>query len=255
LALAIEAEGRMSELYCLGTFLLGCIGLLASIYFGRTSIFVYAVGCILVSNVTVSKQVEFFYFPTSLGIFIFSVSYLAINVLTEYWGRDCAIKLMISNVVAQLAFMTYSVASIATPLAQPADISQQAVQQAVQEAIEKLFAVAPRMTVAAIVSAIGWFVCLNIFLTLKKRYRKGWLALSIRNFLGTSIGNGINSLIFFVLAFYGSVPDDVLSHVTLQAIIVKSMLALLGTPFILLALWAKNKNPTNKTIEVHWASP
>ena len=240
----------MSELYCLGTFLLGCIGLLASIYFGRTSIFVYTVGCILVSNVTVSKQVEFFYFPTSLGIFIFSVSYLAINVLTEYWGRDYAIRLVISNVVAQLAFMTYSVASIATPLAQPTDISQQAVQQA----IEKLFAVAPRVTVAAVVSAIGWFVCLKIFLTLKRRYRKGWLALSIRNFLGTSIGNGINSFIFFFLAFYGLLPDDVLSHITLQAVIVKSMLALLSTPFIVFALWAKNKNPTNKTIEVHWGS-
>src|SRR5262249_2349086 len=78
---------QMTELFCLGTFFLLCFGLIACVYLGRTAIFVYTVGCILVSNVTVLKQVEFFGLTTSLAVFIFSATYLASDIVTEYWGR------------------------------------------------------------------------------------------------------------------------------------------------------------------------
>jgi uncharacterized integral membrane protein (TIGR00697 family) len=180
-------EGSMTELFCLGTFFLMCLALVGCTYLGRTAIFVYTVGCILVSNVTVAKQVEFFGLTTSLGVFIFSVTYLANDVVTEYWNRDEAIKLVLSNLCAQVAFMAYCVLSIWTPAASTDDASA---------AIAQLFTVTPRVTIAAIVSAVGGFVCVAVFSYLKERYPKGWLSLAVRNTVSTILGNWLNSALF-----------------------------------------------------------
>jgi uncharacterized integral membrane protein (TIGR00697 family) len=120
---------------------------------------------------------------------------LANNIVTEYWSRDDAIKLVISNLCAQVAFMAYSFLSILTPAA-PTDNAS--------AAIAKLFTVTPRVTIAAIVSAVGGFVCVAIFAYLKEKYPKGWVALATRNIVSTILGNWINSVLFFISHFMGS---------------------------------------------------
>ena len=105
----------MSELYCLSTFFIMCFALIWCVYLGRTAIFVFTVGCILVSNCTVTKQVNFLGITTSLAVFIFSVTYLASDIVTEYWGKVDALKLVVSNLAAQIAFMAYSQSAIWTP--------------------------------------------------------------------------------------------------------------------------------------------
>ena len=235
----------MSELYCLGTFFIMCFALIWCVYLGRTAIFVYTVGCILVSNCTVTKQVQFFGITTSLAVFIFSVTYLANDILTEYWGRREAIKLVISNLAAQIAFMAYSVSAIWTP---PASTDQ------ASPAIMKLFTITPRITAAAIISAVGGFVCVGLFSYLKARYRKGIISLAVRNSVSTVIGNWVNTGVFFVTAFYGVIPNGVLAQIILSAILAKLTVGILDTPFMFLARWAKNKNPTNRTSEADWAS-
>lgn len=235
----------MSELFCLGTFFIMCFVLIWCVYLGRTAIFVFSVGCILVSNVTVTKQVEFLGLTTSLGVFIFSVTYLANDILTEYWGRNDAIKLVVSNLCAQVAFMAYTTASILTPPALTDDGAA---------AIIKLFTVTPRVTVAAILAAVGGFVCVAIFSYLKTKHRKGRLSLAIRNTVSTIIGNWVNTAVFFTVAFYGIFPDRILVQVIFSAIVAKFTVGILDTPFMFLARWAKNKNPANKTREADWAS-
>jgi len=235
----------MSELYCLGAFFCMCSALMVCVYLGRTAIFVYTVGCILVSNVTVTKQVAFLGLTTSLGVFIFSVTYLANDILTEYWGRRDAVRLVLSNLVAQVAFMAYSAISIWTPAAPTDEASP---------AIVTLFTVTPRVTVAAIVSAAGGFVCVWIFSALKARHRTGWLSLAVRNTVSTVIGNLVNTAVFFVIAFYGIFPDEVLWQIIVSAAVAKATIGVLDTPFMFIARWAKAQNPANKTVEKDWAS-
>jgi uncharacterized integral membrane protein (TIGR00697 family) len=235
----------MPELYCLVTFFCMCFVLIACVYLGRTAVFVFTVGCILVSNVTVTKQVEFLGLTTSLGVFIFSVTYLANDILAEYWGRREALKLVAANLAAQIAFMAYSAISIWTPAASSDEASP---------AIATLFTVTPRITVAAVVSAVGGFVCVSLFSFLKARNRKGWLALAVRNGVSTVIGNWVNTVVFFTIAFYGVFPDQVLSQIILSAIIAKFTVGILDTPFMFMARWAKNLNPANRTLEADWSS-
>jgi queuosine precursor transporter len=235
----------MSELYCLGTFFIMCFALIWCVYLGRTAIFVFTVGCILVSNCTVTKQVEFLGITTSLAVFIFSVTYLANDILTEYWGRNDAIKLVISNLAAQIAFMAYSASAIWTPPAPTDEASP---------AIITLFTVTPRVTIAAIVSAIGGFICVGLFSYLKTKHRKGPVSLAIRNGVSTVLGNWVNTVVFFIIAFYRVFPDQVLVQIILSAILAKLTVGILDTPFMFLARWAKNKNPANRTSESDWAS-
>lgn len=234
-----------SEMWCLGTFFVMCFALMCCVYLGRTAIFVFTVGCILISNVTVSKQVEFFGLTTSLGVFIFSVTYLANDILAEYWGPHDANRLVLTNLVAQIGFMAYSMAAIVTPAALTDDASP---------AIVKLFTVTPRVTIAAIIAAIGGFVCVGLFSYLKGKFRKGWLALAIRNSVSSTIGNAVNTVFFFVIAFYGIFPDDVLWQIVLSAVLAKFTVAILDTPFMFLARVLKNANPSNKTQIPDWAS-
>lgn len=235
----------MSELYCLASFFLMCFALIVCVYLGRTAIFVFTVGCILVSNVTVTKQVEFFGLTTSLGVFIFSVTYLASDILTEYWGRPDALKLVAANLAAQIAFMIYSTLSIWTPAAGT---------DSAASAIASLFTVTPRITVAAVVSAIGGVICVSLFSILKRRYRKGRLSLALRSGVSTVIGNWVNTVVFFVIAFYGVMSNEVLFQIILSAIVAKLTVGILDTPFMFFARWAKNMNPANETSEVDWSS-
>jgi len=215
------------------------------VYVGRTAIFVFTVGCILVSNCTVTKQVEFLGLTTSLAVFIFSVTYLASDILTEYWGRRDAINLVFSNLAAQVAFMAYSMLAIATPPASTDTAST---------AIVTLFTVTPRITVAAILSAIGGFICVGLFSYLKAKNRRGILSLAVRNGVSTVIGNWVNTVVFFSVAFYGVLPNYVLFQIVLSAILAKLTVGILDTPFMFLARWAKNQNPLNTTNEKDWAA-
>lgn len=235
----------MSEFICISMFVLMCVGLIGCVYLGSTAIFVYTVGCILVSNVTVTKQVEFLGITTSLAVFIFSVTYLAHDILTEYWGKTLAMKLVLCNLAAQVAFMLYSTVAIMTPPAPTDDASA---------AIAKLFTVTPRVTLAALISAVGGYICVTVFSALKRRQGNGWLALAVRNSVSTVLGNWVNTVVFFLVAFYGILPNPVLSQIVFSALIAKLTLGLLDTPFMFLARWAKNKNPANQAAASDWAS-
>ena len=80
------------------------------------------------------------------------------------------------------------------------------------------------------------------------------MALAIRNSVSTVIGNWVNTVVFFIVAFYGILPNDVLLQIILSAIIAKLTVGILDTPFMFLARWAKDQNPANRTLEKDWAS-
>ena len=103
-------------------------------------------------------------------------------------------KLVVCNLAAQVAFMAYSEMAILTP---------PAASDTASPAIVTLFTVTPRITAAAIISAIGGYVCVALFSFLKQRYPKGAVALAVRNSISSIIGNWINTALFFVIAFYG----------------------------------------------------
>jgi queuosine precursor transporter len=59
--------------------------------------------------------------------------------------------------------------------------------------------------------------------------------------VSTILGNWINSVLFFIIAFYGIFQDEVLWQVILAAILTKLTVGVLDTPFLFLAGLAREK--------------
>ena len=84
-----------TEFLLLITFVFLALVLLFSARMGRVYLFVFTVGCILVSNITVAKQVSFLGLSMSLGVVIYSVIYLATDICSEYGDENDAYRLAI----------------------------------------------------------------------------------------------------------------------------------------------------------------
>jgi uncharacterized integral membrane protein (TIGR00697 family) len=216
----------MSELICIVTFLALCAALMACVQMGRTAIYVFTVSAIVASNITVAKQIYFFGTTTSLGVFIFSAAFLALNIVVENGDENDGYRLVLANLAAQVVFMGYMGASVLTPAAQVDDAS---------EAIRHLFLVTPRVTIAAIMAAMGGFISVAIFSFMKQRSPKGRANLAIRNFVSMVVGNSFNSVIFLLVAAYGEMTNQALFDAILAAVFAKLVMAILATPFMFVA--------------------
>lgn len=204
-------------------FLLGALVLICT-RLGKTYLYCCTVGYILVSNITVTKQVEFFGFATSLGVIIYSLVYLATDICSEYGEEGDSYRLAISNLVAQIIFFAYIFLSIRTPAGEFDTAHSQ---------INALFSITPRITIAAIVAALGAFVDIYVYEFLKKKTGLGFFMVGLRNNSSTMVGQIINTVIFFTVAFYNVIPN--LMEIIITAAVVKIIIALIDTPFIWLA--------------------
>jgi len=213
-----------NELNLLLTFLSLGVLLLFLTRLGKTYIFIFSVSCILISNITVAKQVTVFGLSMSLGVVIYSLVYLATDICSEYGNKNDAYRLAIANLAAQLVFFAYVQMSIAV---EPATFDS------VGHLIEQLFATTPRITIAAIVAAIGAFVDIWVYEALMKRWKKGKLNVVIRNNTSTFLGQAVNTIVFFVIAFYGVL--DNLTQIIITAIAVKWVIAIVDSYFLILA--------------------
>lgn len=228
------------ELNLLVTFVfLSCV-LIACTRCGRTYIFAFSIGCILVSNITLPKQVEVFGLSMSLGVVVYSLVYLATDICSEYGGKGDAYRLAISNLIAQIFFLIFIKLSISAGDPDSASTA----------ALLSLFSTTTRISFAAIVAASGAFVDIRIYEYLKQRFPSGILGLLIRNNVSTIIGQGVNTALFFVIAFAGVLEN--LFQIVLTALIVKTVIAILDTPFLGIA--AKFR-PKEWSSNATWADP
>lgn len=221
----------MNEFVALATFAILCFLAVYATRYGLKQLYVLSVFVILASNVTVGIEAKMFGVSVSLGIIIYSIIYLITDLVSEFYEKNEAYKLAVTNLAVQVAFWIYIFISINV---QPSG------GQAAYDAMVSLFGSTARITVAAFVASLGAF--LDIFLY-EKMKEKGW-PLWLRNLLSTGVGQSINTALFFTIALYGVIPN--LDTVIFTAILIKISIAVLDTPFI---YWAKgvfqNTNKAN----------
>ena len=219
----------MNELVAVSTFVLLCISIGIATWWGLKQLYVLSVFTILASNVTVGIQADLFGVSVSLGVIIYSIIYLVTDVVSEFYKRNEAYKLALTNVLVQIGFFIYIF--ISTNVIPSGG-------QTAYDAMNALFSSTARITVAAIVASLGAFVDIYFYeWMLKKasiqgkRYApKMWL----RNILSTFFGQSVNTALFFTIALYGVVPN--LISIIISAIAIKWAIAILDTPFL---YWAR----------------
>jgi queuosine precursor transporter len=152
--------------------------------------------CLLVANIVEQKLIRIGPIEATAGLLIFPLSYILNDVIAEVWGYGKA-RLIIwcgfgMNFLAVAIFQL----SIWAPAS--ANFTHQAAFQLVLG-----------NTLRLVLSSFVAFLCgsfLNAFVMSKMKVLQKGRGFSIRAVVSTLFGEGIDSLVFFNLAFYGIIP-------------------------------------------------
>jgi queuosine precursor transporter len=155
------------------------------------------------------------------GILFFPISYLFGDILTEVYGYARARKVVWAGFGALIFASLMSWVVLKLP---PAD------GWSGQEALQSVFGGTPRIILASISAYwVGEFS--NSYTLAKiKLYTKGKF-LFVRTIGSTIVGEGIDSMVFYPLAFYGVWSTDQVIAVMIGNYVLKVLWEVVATPF------------------------
>jgi uncharacterized integral membrane protein (TIGR00697 family) len=172
------------------------------------------------------KLISPFGFLVPAGIIIFPLSYLFGDVLTEVYGYAAARR------VIWLGFACNLLAVVAFSLGGLAPAAPFWHEQA---AYETILGFTPRLLLASFIAyLVGEFVNSFVLAKLKIATRGRWLW--TRTISSTLIGEGLDTLIFISIAFWGIIPSQLLLTTILTQWIFKVLYEVVATPFTYLVV-------------------
>jgi uncharacterized integral membrane protein (TIGR00697 family) len=176
--------------------------------------------CLLTANITAVKLVQVFGLIVPAWIVIFPLSYIIGDVLTEVYGYRQARR------VIWLGFMCNLIAVMAIWLGQ---ILPAASFWDGQAAYERILGYTPRLLVASVLAyLVGEFANSMVLAKMKLATHGRWLWM--RTTGSTLVGQGLDSLVFVVLAFAGTIPVAGLTSAILTQWLVKTAYEAAVTP-------------------------
>jgi hypothetical protein len=178
------------------------------------------VAVLLISNISSTKILTLWKFTFDGGTILFPLSYIFGDILTEVYGFRR------SRRVIWLGFFSALLMSIVLYIVQ---LLPPASDWPNQQAFEALLGLVPRIVVASLLAYFAGEFSNSITLSLLKIRTKGRF-LWIRTIFSTIIGEGIDTLIFCMIAFYGTMPGDVLWAIIISNYIFKCAVEIILTP-------------------------
>ena len=179
------------------------------------------VTCLITSNIIATKIISVSGLILTAAIVIFPVSYIIGDVLTEVYGYARARQ------VIWLGFLGNLIAVIAIWLG---GLLPAAAFWEHQAAYDVILGAAPRILVASFLAyLVGEFT--NSYVLAKMKIAMGGRRLWVRTIGSTLVGQGLDSVIFVVVAFAGILPVDALAIAIVTQWLVKSVYEAVATPF------------------------
>jgi queuosine precursor transporter len=166
-----------------------------------------------------AKVVTVFGLNFGAGVFFFPISYIFGDVLTEVYGYARSRRVVWMGFSAMLFASLVAMAIVAMP---SADAEQGRVAA-------QVFGQTPRIFIA---SLLAFFLgdLLNSYVLAKMKVATNGKYLWMRTIGSTIIGEAIDSLVFYPLAFAGVWPQDILGSVMLDNYLTKLAIEVLMTP-------------------------
>lgn len=191
------------------------------------------VTCLITSNLLETKLFQIEILTLTAGFIIFPVSYIVNDCMAEVWGFK------ITRLVIWLGFILNFLVVAAGELAvllPPADCWLDN-----ESHFNYVFGLAPRITGASFVAfLIGSF--LNAYVMSRMKVLSSGRHFSLRAIVSTIVGEGADSLVFFPLAFYGSVPHSILIQMMVIQVIAKTLYEIIALPLtIRIVKWIKKQ--------------
>jgi uncharacterized integral membrane protein (TIGR00697 family) len=166
----------------------------------------------------------------TVAVLIFPASYLFGDILTEVYGYAHARRVMGLGFGAMLIALVVSTVTVVTPPA--AGWPNQA-------AYETVFGQVPRIAVASVIAFwCGGFI--NAYVLAKMKVMTEGRALYLRTIASTVLGEAIDTVLFFLVAFFGVWGNDLLMNVMWSEYVVKVGWEVAATPLTYLVVrWLK----------------
>ena len=194
--------------------------LLPKAYRHLDSITALFVAVLLISNVASTKIVDFGFFTFDGGTLLFPLSYIFGDILTEVYGYQRSRK------VIWLGFFSAAVMSLTFIIVGALPAAGDWPNQAAYDAILGL---TPRIVAASLLAYLAGEFSNAVTLAKMKVATAGrWLWL--RAITSTLVGEGIDTIIFILVAFAGVLPPGLLLTLIVSNYIFKTGVEILFTP-------------------------
>ncbi len=175
---------------------------------------------LITANIIAVKLVGFFGLVLPAAVIVFPISYICGDVLTEVYGYRVARRVIWLGFLCNLLAVAVIVLGGFLPAAPFWDA---------QEAYDRILGYAPRLLVASFLAyLIGEFA--NAIVLAKMKVATNGRFLWSRTIGSTLVGQGLDSLVFIVLAFVGTIPLAALLAAVVTQWLVKSLYEALATP-------------------------
>lgn len=193
---------------------------------------------LLVSNIGATKGIAFGPVITDGGVFVFPLTYVIGDILTEVYGMKAARRaILVGFVMTIISTLTFYFVMI----------SPGASGYTGQQAFETIFGVVPRILLA---SVAGYLMgeLLNSFVVVKMKARTGERGMMTRLFSSTVVGEFFDTLTFCLIAgpVIGITSPADLANYTILGFVIKTAVESLLLPFVTtpLIIWIKRREPS-----------
>ncbi len=180
--------------------------------------------CLITANVIAVKIVSFGAVVLPAAIFVFPLSYILGDILTEVYGYRWARKVIWLSFICNLIFVFFAWLGQILP---PAPFWEY------QPAYERILGYTPRLLIASFCGYLaGEFANAFILARMKVMTRGRWLW--SRTIASTIVGQGLDTSFFITIAFIGTssfVPVIILYHW-----LAKTLIEAIATPFTYLVV-------------------
>lgn len=208
---------------------------------GRIGLLVWIPISCIVANIQVTKNVILFGFEATLGNIVYSTSFLATDMLSEFYRKKDAkqavgfgfFALVAMTVLMQLAILFVpSQTDIAGP------------------SLNLIFGLMPRIAIGSLAAYLlsnYHDVWSYAFWRKRTHGRHLW----IRNNFSTFVSQIIDTLVFTLIAFYGVYENGVLIQIMASTFLLKWIVALADTSMIYLARYWVKKDLIKDVVDYH----
>lgn len=178
------------------------------------------VTCLIASNMFETKLLDLGFFAVTAGLLCFPISYIIGDVVTEVYGFRAARRVIWAGFA--MNFFVVALGGVATMLPAP-DYWQNG------EAFNAVFGLAPRIACASLAAFVSGSMA-NAWVMERMHVAHGEKHFSLRAIVSTLAGESVDSIIFFPMAFGGTMPSQELLKMMIVQIVLKTLYEIIILP-------------------------
>ncbi len=198
---------------------------------GRTGLYVWTAIATIIANIEVAVLIDAYGMEQTLGNVLFASTFLVTDIISENYDKKSANKAVMVGIMANLSFIILSrLWFLFTPNS----------KDYIMPHMEMVFKNTPRfmivgITVYAIAQVFDVWMYHFVWKQTTKFFGESKKGLFIRNNLSTLCSQLINTFLFTVGAFYGSLDTEIMISIGISSYIIYIVTSILDTPFVYLA--------------------